>query len=395
MPEPLPLFVGSVLLIVATASVKAQDATNPASAAVPPGAAGVERVLPESDRAQQVLTPGEQSGTGKLSAEDLRVIEQAPDSGQQPLGIIEREPIPDLEPLGLMERSIVIVDDAQRAASERFGNFMSQVDGFFSNAGADDDAISNDSWARIRFDSNGRSGQGFDFDPSIKVRAVLPRTERKLKLLISTEDDDDEDKINPNDTPQGDQGGSIALRFIRSARDSSDLNLDIGVRRREGLVQYFTRVKARLKLDIENRWLINVANSYWYYNKTGFLDTLSIDARRLLFENEFIYFRTFTDFTWEQGQRGAAIGNTTGFYWFLDAKRSLAVEVLADYYTSLSEEIRDRFRGHTFRVRWRQNIWRPWFFYDVWPSVSYRSTNDYRREVGLLLRAEIIIGHIK
>ena len=358
--------------------------------------------MPECLRLRCVLVllvalPLSGQALGQQQQQQQAPVDQSESVGPPISGIPanEREPIPDLEPLGIVERSIIIVDDAQRAASERFGYFMGQVDGFFSNAGSDDDAVSNDSWARIRFDYVGVSGEGFELDPSIKVRAVLPRTERKLKLLISTEDDEEEAEINPNETPQGNQGGSIALRFIRSARDSSDLNFDLGVRRREGLVQYFGRIKARFELDIDKRWLINVANNYWYYNKSGFVDKLSFDARRLLFENEYIYFRTFTGLTWQKGQRGAAITNTTGFYWFLDAKRSLAVEAIADYYTSLSEDILDRFRGYQYRVRWRHNVWRPWFFYEVWPSINYPSTNGYRQQEGLLLRAEIMIGHIK
>lgn len=306
---------------------------------------------------------------------------------------IERLPIPDYERLGVVRRSIVIVDDAQRVASERFGSFMGQVDGFFSNAGSDDDAVSNESWARIRIDGVRLTGEDFELDTSVKVRAVLPRTERKLKLLISTEDDDAQE---PGETQsvasQGNKNASLALRFIRSARDNSDVNIDIGVRRRDGAVQYFGRLNSRYTLDIGPNWQAKAANSYYHYSKSGFENRLSFDFRRLLYAKDNLFFRTYTDFNWEKGQKGAIIGHTSGLYWQLGDRRSVALEASASYHTALNVGIGDRFRGHEVRIRWRHNAWRPWFFYEVWPSVSWPATTGYSQVNGFLVRVEMIIG---
>jgi len=43
--------------------------------------------------------------------------------------------------IGVVRRSIFFVDKSQRIASEGFSSFINQVDGFFSNAGADDDDV--------------------------------------------------------------------------------------------------------------------------------------------------------------------------------------------------------------------------------------------------------------
>jgi len=174
---------------------------------------------------------------------------------------IERQPIPEFERIGVVQRSIIIVDDAQRVASESFGSFMGQVDGFFSNAGSDDDAVSNESWARIRIDGVREYGDGFELDTSVKVRAVLPRTERKLKLLISTEDDDGEDGgTSDGGAQRGNQNASFALRFIRGARRNSDVNIDIGARQRDGKFQYFGRLNTRYRLDFNNNWSRSISD---------------------------------------------------------------------------------------------------------------------------------------
>jgi len=160
---------------------------------------------------------------------------------------IARQPIPDEINLGIVERSIVIVDDAHLEASRRLGSFMGQIDGFFSNAG---------------------------FDASIKVRAVLPRTERKLKLLISSEDDERQNTGEIQGATSGNsRNASLALRFIRTVRDKGDVNLDIGARGRDGTVQYFGRVRARYSWELGDDWTADVANNYFHYNKSGFENT--------------------------------------------------------------------------------------------------------------------------
>lgn len=314
----------------------------------------------------------------------------------EPGADVNREPIPDDAELGFMRRSIIVVDDAQRVASERFGSFMGQVDGFFSNAGSNDDAVSNDSWARIRIDGVRANGEDFEIDPSFKLRAVLPRTERKLKLLISTEEDDSGEIGDVQTvTTAGNQNASLALRFIRTARDNGDVNLDIGVRQRDGDVQYFGRLNTRFSLELDENWATNAANSYYHYSKSGYENKLSFDFRRLLYSKDNVYFRTYTDFYWEKGQKGSRIGHTSGFYWLLSKRRSVALEGLASYYTALNEGIDDRFRGHEVRIRWRHNVWRPWLFYEVWPSVSWPSATRYRQTEGILLRVEVIIGKVR
>jgi len=296
---------------------------------------------------------------------------------------------------GIVGKATVYVDEAQRKASERFGNFMGQVDGFFSNAGVNEDALSNESWARIRLDGIKPGGEDAEVKPSLKVRVVLPETERRFKLLFSTEDDDSEiigESVGRTSSSRDDQNASVAIRFIRTARTNGRVDLDLGLRQRDSLVQYFTRLNLGYRGELARHWTASVNNSYFYYNKSGFEDRLSFDFRRVMFFNEELYFRSFTEFNWRNGRKGAIIGHTTGQYTQIDDARSLALEFLAAYHTSLNEGVEDRFRGHELRIRWRHNIWRPWFFYEFWPSVSWPSTNNYEKSFGVLLRMEVVVG---
>lgn len=298
---------------------------------------------------------------------------------------------------GMFGLAVGYVDDAQRLASERFGNFMAQVDGFFGDGSSNEDAVSNRSWARIRLDADKPGGEDIDVGPSFKLRAILPQTERRLKLLFSTEDDESELAGENVERLQaagsgGDQNASLAIRFIRTARDSGGLSFDLGIRQRDSKVQLFTRVNTRFKGRLLKLWLVSVSNSYYYFSKSGFENKLALDFRRPLFFRDDFFFRSNTQFNWRNRQKGSIIAQTLGVYKQFGPRKSFALEALAGYHTALNADVDDRFRGHEFRIRWRHNIWRPWFFYEIWPAVSWSANNDYERAYGALLRVEVVIG---
>ena len=299
--------------------------------------------------------------------------------------------------VGIVEKATEYVDVAQRQASEGFNNFVIQVDDFFGDATASDSVINNASWARLRLDAKKPADEKIDIKPSLKLRVVLPQTERRFKLLFSTEEDDISvggDNVGgaSGGSTDGDQNASFAIRFIRSARSKVKLNLDLGIRQRDSDLQYFTRLSTGLTRDFGQFWTAGVSNSYYYYNKSGFEDKLTFTFRRAQFVREDVIFRSFTEFNWRNGRSGSIIGQTLGVYKQFGERKSLAFELLAAYHTALSDGLEDRFRGHEFRFRWRHNVWRPWFYYEFWPSVSWPATNNYDQSYGALLRVEMVIG---
>lgn len=299
--------------------------------------------------------------------------------------------------LGIVRKASGYVDSAQQQATNSFNNFMIQVDGFFSDTDVNDNEINNESWARLRLDGRRPGGEKFDVKPSLKLRAVLPQTEKRFKLLFSTEESDNGivgDSLGGTQSESSDsaQNASFAIRFIRSARSKANINIDLGVRQRDSVLQYFTRLNTGVRRDFADFWTVGLSNSYYYYNKSGFEDKLSFTFRRTQFLREDVIFRSFTELNWRNGRKGSVVGQTLGLYTQFGERKSLAFEMLAGYHTALTEGIEDRFRGHEFRFRWRHNIWRPWFYYEFWPSITWPATNDYERSYGVLLRAEMVIG---
>lgn len=300
----------------------------------------------------------------------------------------------DGEP-GLFGRMGRSIEENQRVASERFTAFVTSVDGFFGDG--TDSAISNDSWARVRVDAERPGGEDLGFDATVKLRIVLPQAEQRFRLLLSSEDDDEsvvseQGTIRPPRLDRSDgQDVSLALRFIRTARETSSVNFDLGVRQREGLVQLFGRLNTVVEGEMVRRWTGRASNSYFYYAKSGYENRLRFDVSRPVARRGNLFFRTATRFNWRRGIKGAVLGQTAGFYADLGESTAVALEAIGGYSTAINDG-RARYSGAEIRLRFRQSVWRPWFYYEIWPSVAWPSSTDYERAYGGLFRVEILFG---
>jgi len=334
----------------------------------------------------------------RAAAPVLPGASSAADSGAGPDEPVADDTVPgDGEPApegpGMLASVAKFVDNAQRNASERFGAFMYELDDFF--AGPSQSAEPNTSFMRVRLDAKKPPTEGFELDPSVKLRVVLPRSEQRLRLLLSTEDELGEgaDGVSESTAIEADeQSLSLALRFVRRARESSLLDFDLGTRQREGRLQLFGRFNAEYREQLAERVRLRLSNRYYYYSTSGFDDRLQLDVTRSLSAERSRILRSSTTFDWRKGRKGAYLNQVFGAYADLTARSAIALEARATYHTALNGEVRERYRGHELRVRYRRNVWRPWLFYEFWPTVTWPAETDYRRTWNGLLRLEITIG---
>lgn len=290
-----------------------------------------------------------------------------------------------------------IVDETHGKFSDRFSRFIVQVDDFIG-VGEEGEQL-NTSWARIRVDTIKPGGEDLKLAATVKLRVVLPQSQQRFRLLLSTEDDDS--SAANTDAAQREQLATnenndvaLALRFIRTARDTFKLNYDIGARYRDDKAQIFGRLNIGYKRNSILGFTNNFSNSFTLFSASGYENRFRIDSRRVFFDRDRLFFRNSFEVSWRKGNKGAAIGDTIGLYANLGSRKALAFEGITGYATSLNAGVEDRFRGVEARIRFRHSIWRPWFYYEIWPSVSWSSSNDYKQAYGGLFRVEVTLGNI-
>ncbi|MBX2883759.1 MAG: hypothetical protein KTR32_27650 [Granulosicoccus sp.] len=293
------------------------------------------------------------------------------------------------------QTEITIVDEVHTNVSRRFSDFVGQIDEFFGEDLELDQV--NESWFRVRLDARSLEDEDAEFKGNVKLKLVLPSTEKRLRLLLSTEEEDTRD---PNSRPTSrpstndDNGNvSLALRFLRDIRKDSGLRFDIGARVRDKRAQTFARIGAFIRRPVDQNWKATLSNNAVYFDQSGFEDQLTLKFERFLDSNRYLLLLNSTQLAWSEGNKGAGISQQVGIYRELSDTASVAAEFQVNVLTAPSTGEK-RLRGGELRFRLRQNIWRPWFFYELTPSLSWPAEEDYRALYGGLLRIEIIFGHV-
>ncbi len=288
--------------------------------------------------------------------------------------------------LGAIEQRI---DQVHKDASELLNGFASQIDNYFSD-GLVDNKINNTS-ATLRFDFSDPDDGDFSANAKIKLRLVLPRSEKRIRLLFDVDEEDAEDDTRRFTITDEEQDVSLALRFVRQAQEHLSFNVDVGARRFEQRFQSFARLRLASTREKENNWSYKLSNDLRQYYSSGYVNQLRLDFWRRTKPGSSTVFRTSSSSRWQRNEPGARIDQTVGVYRELNQRSLLAFEMLAGYNTS-PEEGRAHYEGHRARIRYRRNAFRPWMYFEIWPSISWLTENNNRTKLGLLMRTEFRFG---
>ncbi len=285
-----------------------------------------------------------------------------------------------------------MADTAQRATSDRFNRFILTIDDFFG--AAESTTETKRSWGRLRIDGVRSADDEFEAKVRLKLRVVLPRTEQRLRLLLSTEESDNDSTQNQAglEAETNDQNVALALRLVRSFKDRVRLKFDIGTRQRDSQLQLFGRISASNTMELPFGWEQRISNNFFLYSASGYQNKFKLEYRRPFTSRDNVFFRSATSIEGNNGVSGVSINETIGFYVDVSDRTVVAFEGLYDYVTSKNEETNTRYLGSEYRIRFRQNIWRPYFFYEIWPTVSFPATSDFELEYGGLARIELLFG---
>jgi len=296
---------------------------------------------------------------------------------------------------GMLANVGSIVDETHTRYSDRFSNFVTQIDDYLGD-GKSGERL-NTSWFRVRLDTIKSGAEDPRVAAKVKLRIVLPQAQQRFRLLVSTEDD--ETSSSNSDAAQREKSASddnndvaLALRFIRTARERSTLNYDLGARYKDDKAQLFARINVAhirpWRFGFENTF----TNNLTYFSASGYENRFRIDSIRRFFGGDSLYFRNTAELTWRKGYKGAGFGEIIGIYADLGKRKALALEGITGYATALNEGATDNYLGSEVRLRFRHSVWRSWFFYEIWPSVSWSSSNDYKKAYGGLVRFEVTFG---
>jgi hypothetical protein len=237
-----------------------------------------------------------------------------------------------------------------------------------------------------------REGESVDFNVRFRLRLALPGTRKRLGLLVSGDGDDDpgidnglDDQLRESFQGREEENASTSLWYSFVRNERRHLSASAGLRLSSGSLIVYAGPRYR-QLFSYGTWDMRFIERFRYYTDNGWESRTILDVERPVFEN--CLFRTTFDGTWLEGVPGYLYNVNFMVYQPLKLNRALQYEWTSVMTTRPNHQL----IATTFRVRYRQQFWKDWLFFETGPEISFPRTRDFDLTPGIYLRLEAVFG---
>lgn len=285
------------------------------------------------------------------------------------------------------EKSIYgVLDKPHKYISENVEKFVTGFDRFFAN-----DALyryTTGSYVQITGDTlieeNGEIGYAANF----KARVDLPGTKKRFKLIFNTDPTEKQDPVerSVDESPaaavqESDLYGSVQReREIRNWKFRPSIGVKVGMPLEPFGKLRFTSTHSMW------RWALRADQNFYWFDDSGFGSDSTIEFDRPIGKENL--FRASSFARWTEETEFFQLSQIFTFYQTLSPSRKISYQIGAYGQTQPTWFMTD----YLVVIRYRQNLHKDWFFFEVRPQVQYSKVNDWDDAVSLLLRLEMLFG---
>ena len=261
------------------------------------------------------------------------------------------------------------------------------VDSFFMGAFFDDELVDDESSGsngRIFFTTRRVVGEGVDYQAGINLKLVLPRTRDRFKLLVETDENEDDQKESDLIGTTNNVTYSTAIRVeLRDGRRWKT-SWDNGVRW-AGQPVYFSRVRTR-RTDYFNEWRSRLLHSVSWRTDVDWGTSVNASLLRPLDMRR--HFRTAFSADYLLSDDFAELQTSAAIFDEVSDRSAVLyrMAILGD-----TQQIA-KINNYIVSVSYRRKIYKHFVFAEIVPEVAWPREEDYFPTPALTLRFEMIVG---
>lgn len=257
------------------------------------------------------------------------------------------------------------------------------VDTFFSEEIIADDVQG--SRAKLSIYIRKQKNQSYEYKPGLSVKMVFPHTNERLKLLLSSEDDDGSDNSDADLVRSVEKTNYVAaLRFIIKETYKWKTNIDTGIRWKIP-PDPFGRLRAR-RFSYFSEWEMKTTQTLSYFLSEGVRSVSDLQMNYPLNINKQFRISASANYLLRDGFFNLSYG--AGLYHRLSKKAALGFVAGA----SGDTEKDATFNSYNAGVRYRRNVWKKYVYAEISPEFIWASETDYQTTPVLVLRVESIFS---
>ncbi|WP_376788072.1 hypothetical protein [Marinobacter metalliresistant] len=173
-------------------------------------------------------------------------------------------------------------------------------------SGSNYDLPNNESYLRIGFATESEYGDPAQFKPEARFRLDIPTTRQKLRLVIESESEElipfaERQRYRQlTEADRSDTEATGALRYLTEVGDAINFSNDLGVRLRIP-ADAFWRATAKKRWRLDDKWVLNAQQRFYYFHQDGWGERTWIDAGRPVGKGW--HFRSSSELEWVHRDR--------------------------------------------------------------------------------------------
>jgi hypothetical protein len=284
------------------------------------------------------------------------------------------------------------IDELHGEISERLLTTAVWLDSYFEDERVEKEI--NRSYIRFRYDMFYENRAATTYRPTVSMRLALPQLEKKFHLVVSAEQP--EPVSSSTTVPAGTTGDRIgvtedrnvttAVHYILQATEEQNFVVRSGAQFSHGTIVLFAAPRYRYFVPFSVWGFRFTQEAVWKTDTKWQLDTL-FDLERQLPRG--FFFRSSLGGTWMDGTNGYFYSLSFSLRQALDPKHALDYGWINSYQTRPVYELSEIL----LIVRYRQNLWRDWFFFEVAPQLRFPRSGNFDGIPGVLFRFEMFFGN--
>lgn len=290
------------------------------------------------------------------------------------------------------EKPIGWLDNPRDFLSDRLVSLSTRMDSFFADERVF--AESHGSYLRLYGDLSYKEAQASDFAIKVQAKLVLPALEKRLKLLIESDDESlDNGGVNSITTPKGVPNVDVPKDFRAAVQvqvtDSPhwNINTDAGFRIHSFALDTFVRARARRLQDVHN-WQLRFTQSAYWFEQSGAGASIQYDADRKLSANYLGRSRTVA--TWSDHDQQFSFEQSFFLFQGINARNAMSYQLGVFGVSQPNSHVTDYAVG----IKWRHRLHREWLFAEVQPLLTWPEDQHFRPTTSILFRIEAVFGDL-
>ncbi len=269
-------------------------------------------------------------------------------------------------------------------------------DRFFSDAR--DEEENADRFIRLVNELEWDELNGMDLNLRVRARIELPRFKRfgqSMSLILTGENNNDANMVfpqdeaiiesNPSVTGNTQSKRSLGLLWDVKRDPQSAFSIGSSIRLRSQLKPLFD-VRYRYTYEVDEQNLIRATQNLFWESDEGFGERTRLDYEVLLQPKTLL--RWSASGMYSQKSDGYEWGIGASIFRNLSRKQSVSFDWTITGDTQPKSEVNE----YRFGIRYRQNFYRPWLFFEIEPEAFLPLEDDYALNWGIALRLEVQLG---